>query len=668
MGFRQSWQQRQCQSAVQRQRFGGGERLDKEKGGTISDHDIFNAHSRKWEKEYLYDMELLNVKEPDVMTRVTENIPVIVSFVDKIVQKGLAYVSNGSVYLSIDAFKKAGHSYRKLKPGKDSTADEMAESEGDLAGDGAEKNHPNDFALWKASKPGEPDWESPWGRGRPGWHIECSAIAGDVLGDHLDIHAGGIDLKFPHHDNELAQSEAHYGHHQWVSYFFHAGHLHIDGLKMSKSLKNFVTIRQALAEHTLPDGRKYRTTARQIRLMFLLQKWDRPMTYSDTAVEESKTKERYFKNFFGAVKAYVRKDWLNGPVGCTATDRTLMKVLDETQAAVHASICNNFYTKGAIEALEKLVLEVNKMFADETAFPSHLLLQKCAVYVTRIFRCFGVVEGSEAIGFGISHPVWHREDKEKVVAPVIDAIVEFRESVRGLARGNAAAAEMVQFCKSAALAGITITDAADGSSSWSSETPGVATSSGVFVDVFVAFRASVLALAAKPGVSAKDYLQACDDLRDETAVRAGIKIGDAQKEGGSATWTLDDPISLQAEIDEKKAAQKAKAAEKVKNKLEKEEKKLATARASMVPASDLFANDKEADGTPRFGSELDAKGIPTKMANGDDLSKKLSKDCTKRLGAHAKAFAKFEKSAKGDIPGYIASIEAEIAKLKAQLA
>jgi cysteinyl-tRNA synthetase len=137
-----------------------GERLDNEKGGVVNDHAIFNAHSRKWEKAYLEDMEMLNVKEPDILTRVTENIPCIVTFVDKIVQKGLAYVSNGSVYLSIDAFKKAGHSYRKLKPGRDATADEMAESEGDLSADGSEKKHPNDFALWKASKPGEPEWES----------------------------------------------------------------------------------------------------------------------------------------------------------------------------------------------------------------------------------------------------------------------------------------------------------------------------------------------------------------------------------------------------------------------------------------------------------------------------------------------------------------------------
>ena len=143
-------------------------------------------------------------------------------------------------------------------------------------------------------------WPSPWGEGRPGWHIECSVVASDILGENMDVHAGGVDLKFPHHDNELAQSEAYYGCKQWVNTFFHAGHLHIKGLKMSKSLKNFITIRQALKEHS----------PRQLRLMFLLQPWDKPMNYSDQTVGDAKSKEALFNNFFGEVKTMLRSDWL----------------------------------------------------------------------------------------------------------------------------------------------------------------------------------------------------------------------------------------------------------------------------------------------------------------------------------------------------------------------
>lgn len=137
------------------------------------------------------------------------------------------------------------------------------------------KRQAMDFALWKASKPGEPAWDSPWGRGRPGWHIECSVMATEVLGNKLDIHAGGIDLRFPHHDNEIAQSEACFESDSWVNYFLHSGHLTITGCKMSKSLKNFITIKEALKDNS----------ARQIRIAFLLHSWKDTLDYSPSVME-----------------------------------------------------------------------------------------------------------------------------------------------------------------------------------------------------------------------------------------------------------------------------------------------------------------------------------------------------------------------------------------------
>ena len=149
----------------------------------------------------------------------------------------------------------------------------LQEGEGDLSV-GAEKlqekRSQNDFALWKNSKPGEPAWPSPWGMGRPGWHIECSAMASEILGQNVDIHSGGVDLKFPHHDNEIAQTEAYYNCPQWVNYFLHTGHLHIDGCKMSKSLKNFISINDALKQHS----------AAQLRVAFLLHQWKDTLDYS----------------------------------------------------------------------------------------------------------------------------------------------------------------------------------------------------------------------------------------------------------------------------------------------------------------------------------------------------------------------------------------------------
>jgi cysteinyl-tRNA synthetase len=159
------------------------------------------------------------------MTRVSEYVPEIAEMTQKIMANGFAYETDGSVYFDVDAFDRSkDHFYAKLRPNAVGDAKLFAEGEGALSATG-EKKSKNDFALWKKSKPGEPAWSSPWGLGRPGWHIECSAMAGKLLGKTLDIHAGGVDLKFPHHDNELAQSEAYFDNEQWVNYFLHSGHL-----------------------------------------------------------------------------------------------------------------------------------------------------------------------------------------------------------------------------------------------------------------------------------------------------------------------------------------------------------------------------------------------------------------------------------------------------------
>ncbi len=233
------------------------------------DHTIFTNVTKYWEEMFMGDMNALNVLRPDVITRVTTYVPQIAKFVDKIIQKGFAYEAEGSVYFDIAAFEKAGNSYARLRPDAKGDKALLEEGEGSESKNLGGKRGAGDFALWKKSKAGEPVWQSPWGEGRPGWHIECSVMASDVLGSNMDIHSGGVDLAFPHHDNELAQSEAYFcehGHvHDWVNYFLHMGHLSIAGSKMSKSLKNFQTIRDAL---------KTDYTARGMRIVFLLGKWN----------------------------------------------------------------------------------------------------------------------------------------------------------------------------------------------------------------------------------------------------------------------------------------------------------------------------------------------------------------------------------------------------------
>ena len=220
-------------------------------------------------KEFNEDMDALNVERANIEPKATEHISQIIQFIERLIEKGFAYRINGDVYYSVEKFKEYGKlSGRKLEDMEAGARVEIDER----------KHNPFDFVLWKSSKPGEPAWESPWGKGRPGWHIECSAMSNEYLGETFDIHGGGKDLNFPHHENEIAQSEAIFGK-PFVKYWIHNGFVNIDQEKMSKSLGNFLMIKDVIKTYH-PEV---------VRLFLLSNHYRSPIDFTDQAMDEARS-------------------------------------------------------------------------------------------------------------------------------------------------------------------------------------------------------------------------------------------------------------------------------------------------------------------------------------------------------------------------------------------
>lgn len=247
---------------------------DKILGRAAQEGSSMQAVSERNIEAFVTDMARLNILPPDRMPRATQSLDAIRSLITELEAKGAAYSADGDVYFAV--MKHAGYgklSGRDLAEQQDNAAGRVATAEG------ARKQHPFDFALWKGSKPGEPSWESPWGPGRPGWHIECSAMVREELGDTIDIHLGGADLIFPHHENEIAQSEAASGH-ELARYWLHNGMVNVGGQKMSKSLGNFTTIRDLLDSGITPMT---------LRLFTLQAHYRKPLDFSADALEAAAT-------------------------------------------------------------------------------------------------------------------------------------------------------------------------------------------------------------------------------------------------------------------------------------------------------------------------------------------------------------------------------------------
>jgi len=252
--------------------------------------ETIQALTERFIDEMNQDAAALGVLPPDIEPKATESMSDIISMVETLIAKGFAYAAdNGDVYYDVSKFdeygKLSGRNIDELRAGERVAVNEA-------------KNDPLDFVLWKAAKPEEPAWDSPWGRGRPGWHIECSAMSANCLGEHFDIHGGGQDLQFPHHENEIAQSEGAHGC-QSVNYWMHNGFVRIDDEKMSKSLGNFFTVREVLEQYP----------AEVVRYFILTSHYRSPLNYSDEQLDQAKNALTRFYSSLREVEADTQVNW-----------------------------------------------------------------------------------------------------------------------------------------------------------------------------------------------------------------------------------------------------------------------------------------------------------------------------------------------------------------------
>jgi len=342
--------------------------------------------SRTYIDRYFSEIEMLGVKRADVYPKASEFIPQIVDMVKKIEAAGYVYqAGDGSVYFSMDKVEN----YGKLSGMK---MEELIA--GARVGVDESKRNPMDFALWKAAKPGEISWPSPWGPGRPGWHIECSAMCMNLLGETIDIHGGGNDLIFPHHENEIAQSWS-VTHKPLANYWIHNGMLQIQEEKMSKSLKNFFTVRQILDDFTRED----------IRFFILNTHYRGPLNFSEVAMEEAAASLKRLSNTYSALKIVVET---------AGGSNDAVELVEKARQGFIESMDDDFNTRAAISSMFDLARETNRLLAEGG------LSGKGAANIVGFFE-----EVDQVLGI-----LPAKEERTDVSSEMIQILVEVRQELR----------------------------------------------------------------------------------------------------------------------------------------------------------------------------------------------------------------------------------------------
>ncbi len=400
-------------------------------------------------RAYERDMGRLGIRPADIEPKATEHMPDIIRLIDRLLAKGHAYQLNGDVYYQVETYR----AYGRLSKRK---AEDL------LAGARVEvderKRNPMDFALWKSSKPGEPYWESPWGRGRPGWHIECSAMSIRHLGEIFDIHGGGMDLIFPHHENEIAQSCAATGK-EFARYWVHNGFVEINREKMSKSLGNFFTIREIFEQwrkrwrEVSPE--EDRLTAEVLHYFLLATHYRSPLDFSDQGLEEAR---KALNGFYGLFQR-LEETSLNAG----SADGLLPPLLDRAGDSFRQAMDDDFNTPAAIAEFQRLRGELNKLL--ETG-----LSRSACGKALEIFQRFGLVLGLFQLPphdwqFNVDLRTEQNTASDAAVGlsdSAIEELIQQRNEARkkkDFAKADAIRAEL-------AAKGIIIEDRPDGTSRW----------------------------------------------------------------------------------------------------------------------------------------------------------------------------------------------------------
>lgn len=404
-----------------------------------------NKENRNWKElaefyinEYSEDMAGLGNIKPDVEPRATDHIKEMIETIQKLFDKELAYKTNSGVYFSVRKFsgygKLSGKNIEDLESGARISVDE-------------EKEDPLDFAVWKASKPNEPKWPSPWGEGRPGWHIECSAMSSKYLGQPFDIHGGGADLIFPHHENEIAQSEGACGC-QFAKYWLHNGFININAEKMSKSLGNILTIRE-IRKHNDSEA---------IRYFLLSSHYRSPIDYTETAIAEAAIAVDRFYEMLGRLPV---DRSASQQVGKSEAEKELAQSFEKAEERITSFMDDDFNSAGAFGVIFELVRQTNK-YLDGKVDP------KFASWLS--FK-WNDLRGSFSSIFGVfgSAPLEYQARRKSIAttskgvdATLVENLIEQRKSARkakDFAKADAVKKQLTDM-------GVELKDRPDGTTEW----------------------------------------------------------------------------------------------------------------------------------------------------------------------------------------------------------